>query len=346
MLSKGLVVELKQAEKIRKILTKKDLIKKNLKIEKDKKFLYIPIEKIPEELSSYKVIKREFKEFDKENSSYKETIPIPEKLKDMLPTSYDIIGNIIVIKLREELRDYKKEIGDSLLSSNKNIKTVCLTTPVKGELRTRGIEIIAGEHCTKTIHKEYGLNFEVDVSKTYFSPRLATERKRIADLVNKDEIVVDMFAGVAPFSIMIAKFANPKIVIAIDKNKDACHFAKKNIRINNVLDKVEFINSDAKDIYKILNKKRLKADRIIMNLPFSAYSFFKYALQVISNLSKIHYYEILKEEKIDRRLNDLRKIAGRNEIILTDFNTRKIKTYAPREFYIGIDITAKRKMPM
>ena len=346
MISKALVVNLKQAEKVRKILSKKNLIKKNLKIDKNKKFLYIPIEKIPKELSSYKIIKKEFSEFDKEVSSYKETISIPKKLKSSLPTSYDIIGNIIVVKLREELIDYKKEIGNSLLRTNKNIETVCLTKPVKGELRTRDIEIIAGKNYTKTTHKEYGLKLDVDVSKTYFTPRLATERKRVADLVKKDEIVVDMFAGVAPFSIMIAKFANPKIVIAIDKNKDASYFAKNNIRINNVLDKVEFINSDAKKVDEILLKKGLRADRIIMNLPFSSYSFFKYALSIMKNICMIHYYEIIKEEKISIRLNDLKKIAEKNDILLININTRKIKTYAPREFYIGIDITAKRKMPM
>ena len=346
MLSKALVVDFKQAEKVRKILSKKNLIKKNLKIEKDDKFLYIPIEKIPEELSSYKIIKKDFSEFSKEIYSYKETIEIPKKLKILLPTSYDIIGSIIIIKLKEELIDYKKKIGDSLLKTNKNIETVCLTKPVEGELRTRKMEIIAGKNSTKTIHTEYGLKFEVDVSKTYFSPRLATERKRITDLVKKEEIVVDMFAGVAPFSILIAKFANPKIVIAIDKNKDASYFANNNIRINKVLDKVEFINSDAKDIEKILVKRGLRADRIIMNLPFSSFSFFKHALRIMKDSCIIHYYEILKEEKIKRRLDDLKKIAEKNEVFITDSNIRKIKTYAPREFYIGIDITAKRKMPM
>ncbi|KYK23390.1 hypothetical protein AYK24_01235 [Thermoplasmatales archaeon SG8-52-4] len=346
MLSKGLVVELRQAEKVRKILSKKNLIKKSLKIERDNKFLYIPIEKIPKELSSYEIIKKEFKELKKDLTSYKETLSIPEKHKKLLPTSYDIIGNIIIIKLKDELLDYKNKIGESLIRTNKNIKTVCLTNPVTGELRTREIEIIAGKNCTKTIHKEFGLEFEVDISKTYFSPRLATERKRIADLVKKDEIVVDMFAGVAPFSIIIAKYAKPKMVIAIDKNKKASHYAINNIKRNNVLDKVEYITSDAKDIEKILGRIGLKADRIIMNLPFSSYSFFKYALRVMKNLCIIHYYEILKEEKIKKRLNDLKKIADKNEILLTNVITRKIKTYTPREFYIGIDITAKRKMPM
>lgn len=342
MMAKGISVKLTQAEKIRKYLSKKNLIRKDLKIKKDNGSIYIPVEKITQELSSYKVIESEFEKIKTEPKSYKEIVPIPDKLKHELPTSYDTIGDIILIKLQKNLLGYKEKIGESLLKTNKNIKTVCLTKPVKGELRIRDLEVIAGKKCTKTLHKEYGLKFEVDVSKTYFSPRLATERKRIADLVKPDEIVVDMFTGVAPFSIMIAKYAHPKIIYALDKNKDAVEYAQQNIKGNNLLDKIEVIHTDAKKVHSILNQKGVKANRIIMNLPFFAYLFFKYALKIIANPCIIHYYDILQEEKIKERIKELKKIAEENKISLTNFNVRRIKTYSPREFYIGIDITAKK----
>ena len=338
----GIQIELKQAEKIRKYLSEKNLINKNLKIRRDKKFVYIPVEKTQQVLNSYDIIQYEFEEIKPEPKTYKEIISIPEKLKIELPTSYDIIGDIILIKLQGNLLDYKKEIGESLLRANNKIKTICLTKPVKGETRIRDLEVIAGDQCTKTVHKEYGLRFEVDISKTYFSPRLATERKLVADLVKSDEIVVDMFAGVAPFSIMIAKFAQPKIIYAIDKNKDAVKYAKRNIKMNNLLDKIEVIQSDAKKVHNIFNQKKVKANRIIMNLPFSAYLFFEYALKIINDTCVIHYYDILKEENIRERKRELKKIAEEDNISLTNFNIRKIKTYSPREFYMGIDITARK----
>ena len=99
-----------------------------------------------------------------------------------------MIGDIILIKIPKELNKYKKVIGDALLNSNKQIKVICAIEPVKGELRTRDIEIIAGEKRTETTHKEYGLTFKLDIKKCYFSPRLANERKRITNLVKKDEI--------------------------------------------------------------------------------------------------------------------------------------------------------------
>lgn len=272
--------------------------------------------------------------------NYKEIAKIPKSLIKELPTSYDFIGDIILIKLRDNLLPYKNEIGLALLKSIKHSKTVCLIEPVKGELRTRNLEIIAGEEKTITTHKEYGLKFELDVSKVYFSSRLATERKRITDLVEEDEVIIDMFSGVAPFSIMIAKYSNPKIVYSIDKNEDATKFAKRNVIINKVLDKVEVICENSKNLSEIFTNNKILPDRIIMNLPFSAISFFEITLDVIGEKTEIHLYDISKENEIENKINLLHKIAKNKRVKLKNIKINKIKSYAPREFYIGIDITA------
>ncbi|UCF11874.1 MAG: class I SAM-dependent methyltransferase family protein [Thermoplasmatales archaeon] len=340
--SAGIRVQLNQAEKMRKYLSEKKLLRNDLKISKNNAFIFFPVKEIPNELNPYNFVKKEFEKKVIKPKSYKEIGLIPEKLKHELPTSYDVIGDIILIKLPNNLLKYQKEIGKSLLKSNKNIRTVCSIKPVTGEFRTRNITVIAGESRTTTTHKEYGLKLNVNIKNTYFSPRLAAERKRVAELVKPGEIIVDLFTGVAPFSIMIAKYADPKIIYAIDKNKEAVLFAKQNIKKNNVLNKIEVINADAKEIHDILEKK---ADRIIMNLPFSAHLFFTYALKIAKTHTIIHYYDILKENKIEDKTDKLKKIAEENRYVLTNLDVRKIKTYAPREFYIRIDITAK-KMPM
>jgi len=337
----GIYVSLKQAESMHRFLLKNNLLRNDLKIVKDKKRIYFPVTDIPKSLISYKIVK-EFENRLTKPKSYKEIVSIPDEVKHELPTSYDVVGDILLIKLPQHLLNYQHKIGKSLLKSDKNIRTVCVIEPVAGEFRTRNIKIIAGVKRTITTHKEYGLTFDVDIKKSYFSSRLATERKRIANLVKPNEIIVDMFAGVAPFSIMIAKYAHPKMIYAIDKNKDAATLAKKNIIRNNVLDKIDSIHADAKDIH--LHVKQ-KADRIIMNLPFSAYMFFSYALKIAKPHAIIHYYDILKDKEVQDRINKLKKRAKERGYALSKVDVKKIKTYAPREFYIGMDITAK-KMPM
>jgi tRNA (guanine37-N1)-methyltransferase len=334
-------VELKGAEKLRKFLFQRNLIRNDLKIKKEGRYVYFPLKefplKVPKDLT-YKLMKKEFEK--KKPKSYKEIVPIPEELRNLLPTSYDIIGDIALIKIPHGLLRFRKEIGESLLKCNKNIKAVYQIEPISGELRTRNVKILAGERRTVTTHNEYGLRYKVDIKDTYFSPRLATERKRIASLIKDNERVLDMFAGVAPFSIMIAKYSSPFIVYAVDKNEKAVELAKQNIRLNKVLDKVEVIHCDAQNIHNIL---REKVDRIIMNLPFSSYLFFEQALKVSRDHCTIHYYEILKEAEIEERINTLRKKAEREGFFIKDLDIKKIKTYAPREFYICISITV---MPM
>jgi tRNA (guanine37-N1)-methyltransferase len=343
--SKCISVPLKDGEKVRKYLKNNNLLRNDLVIKKDNKYIYFPIlNKLSNNKIKYRIIEKTFEKKIRTDIHYKERLNklIPKRIFNCLPSSFDIIGDIILIRLNENLLFYKKDIGNALLATNKNAKVVCLVEPVKGELRTRKLEIIAGEKRTITKHKEYGLIFKVDIKKTYFSPRLANERKRIAKLVNAGDIVVDMFTGVAPFSIMIAKLSNPKIVYALDKNPIAIKYAKTNIKNNKVLDKIQVIDADAKNSCDIIKEK---ADRIIMNLPFSAYKFFKYALNIANDKCVIHYYDILKEDEINKRIEFLKKTAFEKGFILERLDIHKIKTYAPREFYIGIDITAK-KTPM
>ncbi|MCJ7571527.1 MAG: class I SAM-dependent methyltransferase family protein [Candidatus Thermoplasmatota archaeon] len=347
--SYAIKVPIKYAKKTKVIIKLNNIQNKNLKLRKDKKFIYYPIKELDNnKLIKFKKVKyieimlTSFEEQEKKIQSYKENLKLPDNLKKHLPTSYDIIGKIALIKLPTQLLKYKKNIGISILKSKKNIETVCLVKPVEGELRTRDIQIIAGKKQTKTIHKEFGLTFFVDVKNTYFSPRLANERKRVASLVKPGEIVVDMFTGIAPFAVMIAKYSKAKIIYAVDKNKKAISLAEQNVKINKVIDKITLFNDDSKNIKKILEKEQVFADRIIMNLPFSAHDFFIYALDIISENCIIHYYTIIKEDEIEDKIKDLKKIAKVKNVFITRYNTNKIKSYSPREFYMGIDITVKK----
>ena len=342
--TKGLKIIQKETEKMRQYLIKKNLIRFDLKIIKDQKFSFIPIIKMTDEIKDFEIVEKNFEKQKQKYNSYKDYLSIEENIRKKLPNSYDTIGKIILIKLTSELFKYQKIIGEALIETNKNIKTVCRIDPVSGELRTRKLTIIYGDKNTLTNHNEFGLKYNIDISKAYFSPRLANERKRISELVKKDEIIVDMFAGVGPFSIIIAKYANPKKIYLIDKNKYAIKFAEKNILINNVLDKIEVLNIDAKNIERYMLKNNEKADRIIMNLPFSAFDYFTNALKIAADDTIIHYYDILNEDKIKNRIHELYKIAESNRFNIKNIGIRKIKSYSPHEFYIGIDITAKKNI--
>lgn len=317
-----------EAESVRQKLLREGLLRTDLRIKKGRIYVYLPV-KNKISITQGITKKMDF-EGRKKPINFKEyaTYIIQKKYGNSIevPSSFDVIGDIAIIKIPDDAMKYKKDIGDALLATHKNIKVVCMDRGVKDEKRIRKVEVIAGESRTETIHKEYGVKIFVDVRKVYYSPRLATERKRIADMVREGEVIIDMFAGVAPFSLVIAKFANPSIIYAIDNNEDAIFYANKNVWANRLEDKIKVIKGDAMEIVPQLPK----ADRIIMNLPHSSFKF----LPIAINKGKvIHYYEIMEKEKIEERIKFL-KNGKKIEIM----NVRKVGNYSPSMVKLCIDM--------
>ena len=157
---------------------------------------------------------------------------LTEKETQELISAFDQIGNIIIVRIPDSLISKKKIIGETLLEQVKTTKSVfSQSSPVEGDFRTRQLEVIAGEDKTETEYRENGCRFIVDVEKAFFSPRLSTERERIAGLVKDGEVVVNMFGGVGMFSLLAAK-DNVCTVYNIDINPVAAQLCKENAQIN------------------------------------------------------------------------------------------------------------------
>ncbi len=245
--------------------------------------------------------------------------------------SYEIIGSIALVEIPEEFMDKKFEIAKKILETNKNVKTVFKKGKILGEERVRELEFLLGENKSETIHKEFGLRYKLDVTRVYFSPRLGYERERIMRKVKDNEKIIDMFAGVGPFSILIAKNKDVKIV-AVDKNKYAYKYLKENIKINKVQEKVIAINCDVRELHleNLFN-------RAIMNLPLSSHEFLYKALEFIRDNSYLHVYYLDENEKklyrfLDENIREYRIIFK-----------RKVKSYSPRKYINVLDIYVVKK---
>ena len=260
----------------------------------------------------------------------------------ILPRSYDIVGDIAIVRIPEALRHRAGEIAEAIVQINSHVRTVLnQVSPVSGDFRLRRLEWIFGEKKTETIHREHGCLFKVDLEKCYFSPRLLFERSRIAGQVKPFETVINMFAGVGCFSIIIAKNSSVGKVYSIDINPWAIRYAEENVRLNRVEHIVKPILGDA----KIVIEDELKglADRVLMPLPEKAYKYVDYAIMALkSDGGIIHYYDFIHagrgedpvqkvEERIRRRL-ELLKVNS--EVCFG----RVVRTVGPRWFQIALDI--------
>src|SRR5881397_3468994 len=181
-------------------------------------------------------------------------------------SAFDQIGDIVIIKIPDELMPKKKLIADAILANVNTAKTVfAQVSPVRGDSRVRDLELIAGENRTITEYKEHACRFKVDVAKTYFSPRLSTERQRIAGMVDENETIVNMFAGVGTYSVVIAKANKTCRVYSIDSNSAASELDRINAKLNKVQDRVFSICGDAVKGKK--NSLAGKANRVLIRLP-------------------------------------------------------------------------------
>jgi tRNA (guanine37-N1)-methyltransferase len=264
---------------------------------------------------------------------------LPPDLLASLPRALDVIGDIAVIDIPPELEAYGSLIGEALLKTHKNVRTVLAKVgAVTGTYRLRELEVIAGEHRTITVHKEHGCQYHVDVATAYFSPRLSTEHNRVASLVQKGETVVDMFAGVGPFAVLIAKKNADAKVYAVDINPEAVEFLKRNIRLNRVDNRVIPIEGNAKQIVE----ERLLgvADRVIMNLPEKAIEFVDAACKAVKTSGgTIHYYAFIRRPDTIRdaqqRFSEAVEKAGRQ--VDEYISAKTVRETAPYEFQIVLD---------
>jgi len=267
---------------------------------------------------------------------------IPDHIINDVYNSYDIIGDIAIIKLTKTVEAYKEQVAEVIMKIHKNVKTVLAQTgPVEGKYRLRKLEYVAGEAKTVTIHKEHGCLFSVDLAECYFSPRLSYERLRIAKLVKTGEVIVNMFAGVGCFSIVIAKHSEAKEIYSIDINPIAVKFMRKNVVMNKVDGRVIPIEGDAKEV--IVNVLSKRADRVLMPLPEKALQYLPYATLALRDRGGyIHYYDFEHARKGEDPLKKAStKVEGRLRGLGFEYNIcfgRIVRTTGPNWYQIVLDI--------
>lgn len=128
---------------------------------------------------------------------------LPKDLHE-IPSSFEVVGHLAHITLREEYYPYKYIIGRVILDKNKGIQVVVNKTgTIQNEFRTFPMEILADDRPTQKNNplqkhsttsnandmnlwvevKEDGCRFQLDFEKVYWNSRLQYEHKRIVHLI-------------------------------------------------------------------------------------------------------------------------------------------------------------------
>jgi tRNA wybutosine-synthesizing protein 2 len=256
---------------------------------------------------------------------------------NILPSSYQIVGDVLLVKLLKIPDKNKKSIGRAFLEIFPYVKTVCEITKVEGELRKPRVRVIAG-NSTETIHKEHGIVYKLDVSRIMFSKGNLNERQRLIDKIRKGEAVIDMFAGIGYFSLGIAKFTKAKIIYAIEKNPEAFEYLKENVRLNR-LKNMKPILGDCRNVCKDLANK---ADRIIMGYFPGTENFLPYAFMALKKQGVVHFHNTYRENELWKKpLKEVSTAAKGAGYAIMKIAKRKVKSVAPRTWHVVLDVKAE-----
>lgn len=210
-------------------------------------------------------------------------------LKAILPTdqepctSFSRIGHIIHVNLKNHLIPYKQLIGEVFRDKIHGIRCVInKIQTIENTYRNFQLEILSGEEDYLVEVKENGTNFEFDFSQVYWNPRLSTEHERIIKIHERGDVLYDVFAGVGPFSVPVAK--KKAFVLANDLNPSSFKWLEHNAKKNKCGDFLKTFNKDGRDFILSdvkadlikrwsLPKKKDYNIHLTMNLPAMAVEF-------------------------------------------------------------------------
>ncbi len=268
----------------------------------------------------------------------KSVVGLGEAEASTIQTGIDVIGDLAIVKFPKLSDTAKRRVGETILKEMKNVSGVFEQEGgIEGEYRLRRLRHVAGERRTVTLHRENQCSFKVDIARVYYSPRLSTERLRVATMVSQGESVLNMFAGVGPFSITIARRRRARVT-SCEANRYAYELHLENNQLNKVADRIRTMNVDAATLPSDLSEK---FDRILMPHPSRADRYLRTALDLIADKGVIHYYRHVPgmnfEEAKASLLNELAGIAG-----LSSVNIRRVREVGPRWLELVADIQTAR----
>ena len=256
---------------------------------------------------------------------------LPCEVLERLPRRWEYVGKIVIIRLDDNAEPYKKRIG-KVYAEELGMDTVCVDRcGVTGEFRRPSMDVIYGTE-TESVRLENGILYDFDVTMVMFASGNVDERERMKRLDCTGETVVDMFAGIGYFTLPIARYANPEKVIACEKNPDSFKFLVKNIKLNDVSDKVIPVLGDNRD----LDFGNGFADRIIMGYVQITSEFIPKALEILRPGGTIHYHDTFYVNEYEVRIREIfdRYCPGRYMIE----GIREVKSFAPSVSHYVADI--------
>ena len=297
-------VPARDGEVVRRRLLAEGRLRTDLRVKQEGEAILLPIiERSGAPLDVGEQVVSEFPEVHRRNRPrrYGDLVDAPAPIRANLPRSFDVIGDIVLVRVPSELDEWAAAIGDALLRFVPRARIVGRDMGVHGPERRRSLHRLAGRGGWETVHHENGVAIRVDVERAYFSPRLGREHAQVAQATRPGEAVYDLCCGVGPFSLTLARAGRASHIVAVDRNPAAIALLRESLRRARGSNRVEPVEADVAAFLTTASP----ADRAILNLPHEGIKYLTSVADVVRPGGAVHYYEVVARDALVRRTEEI-----------------------------------------
>jgi len=251
-----------------------------------------------------------------------------EDERERAPSSWAVVGDVLLADFTD--CPHPDAVADALLTLHREADTVLDRGPVDGEFRTPSVTVLAGSGDTETVHTEHGTKYALDLSRVMFSPGNQHERARMGEVVDADERVLDMFAGIGYFALPMARAGAD--VTAVEKNPEAFRYLAENAQLNGVSDAMNLVLGDCRDV-------ETSADRVVMGY-YDALDpdYLAAGIEALDSGGTLHAHATVHEADLPETPTERVHTAARDaDRTVESVDVRRVKSHAEGVWHVVVD---------
>lgn len=265
------------------------------------------------------------------------------ELLEQLPTRWERLGDIVVLPVTSFSNPVWDSIGEELWRSiAKSLNTRRLARQgrvVSNGTRDSTLEILVGDNGWVD-HRENGIIYSFDATKCMFSWGNLSEKLRMGRLDCRDEVIVDLFAGIGYFVLPFLVSAQAKLVYACEWNPNAVEALQRNLQANFVSDRCVVLEGDNR-----ITAPKGVADRVCLGLiPTSEGSWVSAVRALRSEGGTLHVHGNVKDSEeeswrqhVSKSIYEIATSEGHHWEVSVQ-HVERVKWYAPHIRHLVADV--------
>ncbi len=268
----------------------------------------------------------------------------PEECKallDQLPSKWERFSDVVLLPgsaFREKWDMHTSEglwnaVGEAL-----KVDRVARIGEISGEMRESSVEMLLGED-DWVVRRESGVDYGYNLTQCMFSAGNVNERRRMGEVADAGEVVVDLYAGIGYYSLPMLVHSQVDHVHCCEWNPNAVRALGSNLESNGVAGRCTIHVGDNR-----VTAAKLEgvADRVILGLLPSAgdgYDLAMAALRPAGGVLHVHGVAAVGSHAAWAAgvTGSLREMGGGCSFDAAE--PLRVKSYAPHWDHVVLDVT-------